>query len=63
MFSNFIPLFVIVVIVIVLLNKYKKGKDETVKSNIHQQKQATGYANRESKDVDNTVGLILNNTP
>lgn len=44
MFSDLIPIFVIVVIVIVLLNKYKKGKDEMVKSNIHQQKQEQAQA-------------------
>lgn len=43
-FSNLIPIFVIVVIVLVLLNKYKKGKDEAVRSNIHQQKQEQAQA-------------------
>jgi hypothetical protein len=38
-FSNLVPIFLIVVIVIVLLNKFKKGKDADVKRNIHQQKQ------------------------
>jgi hypothetical protein len=43
-FSNLIPFFVIVVIVIVLINKFKKGKDEAVKRDIHQQKQEQAQA-------------------
>lgn len=43
-FSNLIPFFVIAVIAIVLINKFKKGKDEAVKRNIHQQKQEQAQA-------------------
>lgn len=43
-FSNLIPIFVIIVIAIVLINKFRKGKDETVKRNIHQHKQEQAHA-------------------
>jgi hypothetical protein len=43
-FSNLIPLFVIAVITIFLINKFRKGKTEDVKRNIHQQKQEQAQA-------------------
>jgi hypothetical protein len=42
--TNLLPFFVIVVIAIVLINKFKKGRDEAVKRNIHQQKQEQAQA-------------------
>lgn len=41
---NLIPFFVIAVITIVLINKFRKGKAEDVKRNIHQQKQEQAHA-------------------